>query len=157
MTRKNVRCIALITAVVLLLILLVLKGSDWLAYVRGGAASESELIELYLNALTKKDPQALRRLVPKDHEATQEIRAKVALGGGCTFEDVAITFAEVGFGPNHKVVKITADCSNFGGGKRSFSDSLNLEKISSRWFVILGKYRGPLPMKAPGLTAPAVQ
>lgn len=157
MTRKKVKYIAPITAVMLLLILLVLKGSDWLAYVRGGAASESELVELYLAALTKKDPQALRRLVPKDHEAAQEIEAKVALGGGCTFEDVTTTLAEVGFGPRHKVAKIIASCSNFGEGKRSFSDSLNLEKIGSRWFIILGKYKGPLSVPVPGLTAPAVQ
>lgn len=157
MTRNKAKYIASITVLVILLILLVSRGSGWLAYLRGGAASESELIELYLKALTKKDPQALRRLIPKDHEATQEIKAKIALGGGCTFEDVTITFAEVGFGPRHKVAKITASCANFEEGKRSFSDSLNLEKIGSRWFIILGKYKGPLPMKAPGLTAPAVQ
>jgi len=111
------------------------------AYENRGAATKDLLLDTYLQALRRKDEQAILSLVPTTQVAQEAVRDKLKKLGGHTYSQVWIEYTPL---PNSRWVKakvcFTKD-SDSTGSPEGLCDELVLQKIGVRWYLMLGQHR----------------
>lgn len=149
---SSAKTVVLITVLAVLAVIII-GGAIWHFRAAEGASSETELVDRYLEVLAKSDEKTLRKLVPETHEADAEINSRLHSFGGGSFRNISVSFS--GDIPNYKVATVTGQLVDRGGREQKYQETLNLQRIDKRWFLIMGQYKGPLRIPGPGLTAPA--
>lgn len=107
-----------------------------------GAATPTELLTAYINALEHRDEAAVRRLVPSDHEAESAIRAKVATLSHPVIYHVGVELRYSLEHPDAATAILDGRFTDEHGREQPFHDDESLMRIAGRWYLILGTIRG---------------
>ncbi len=121
-----------------------------------GAATREDVVSTYLRALEKKDERAISSLISEDYQAEQAAQVKVAQLGGRELYDVQVCYQEV-VGPQNVNVTIQGFYDKGLGavsGRAKFKDTLIVQSVGGRWYLILGKYTGKPPQPTGPTTKP---
>jgi hypothetical protein len=109
-----------------------------------GAETKEEVVDAYLNALERGDEQSILMLIPETHIAEQEVKAKVEQLGGHVFRDVRVDYRQE-FGPQRAMATVRGVYTTPLNERVEFREELNLQRIGSRWYLILGRHQEGIP------------
>jgi uncharacterized protein YchJ len=106
-----------------------------------GAATPTELLTAYIDALEHRDEAAIRRLVPSDHEAEDAIRAKIATLAHPVIYHVDVELRFSLESPDAATAILEGRFTDEHGREQLFHDDESLAQIAGRWYLILGTIR----------------
>jgi len=105
-----------------------------------GKTIKEDVIHDYLTALEQKNEELISSLIPETHNAEKEIYDKIFKFGGHSLQNVNIIYISE-FGPQMAKVTIQANYTTVEGEKKRFEDEVYLQKIRTRWYLVLGKHK----------------
>lgn len=107
----------------------------------GGAVTKEALVEIYLQALQRRDEHAILSLIPETQIAQEAVRDKIERFGGDTIRWVWIKYTPL---INPRWVRVSL-CGVAGkrmdSSPQEICDEIILQKIGERWYLMLGQHR----------------
>lgn len=113
-----------------------------------GAATKEQVVQRYLQSLEQMDADAIVQLTPPDHIANQEVQRKLASFGGHKLQNIRVQY-KAPVGPLWVRVIIQGAFRNEQGKEVVFNDELNLQQITDRWYLMLGRSKNAVPLPLP--------
>ncbi|HEX7308811.1 hypothetical protein [Lentzea sp.] len=132
-------------------VLLVSRGSS------GGAPTREEAVASYVDAVNRRDAEALRRISGNDGPAlTAGVRRRLDAYGG---REIRLTGSEIldGATPDHSYAVLSGSMTGAGAGRQDYRERLYLRDEDGRWYVDLREPLSPTDSRplAPANTVPS--
>jgi hypothetical protein len=110
-------------------------------FLKRGAATREEVVNIYLSGLEAKDEQAILMLIPEDYEADQAVKEKIERLSDRTLEQRTITYQEL---QKPSSVKVTIEGTYYdkpipNGRRFQSKDQIFIHAANQRWYLILGE------------------
>jgi hypothetical protein len=125
---------------------------------RGGAASVEEAATAYIDALNRRDVQALRDLSGPDPAVEAGIQRRLAAYGG---RNIRLTNREIEQGevvPHHGSARLTGTMTTETGQQQAYQEFLRMNRFEGRWHIELeddlAPPTGPFPLPPAGTQPP---
>ena len=133
----------------LILILLVILSLTalWLTD-RRGATTKEELMNRYILAIHQDDPDQLLNLLPSSHRISKSELNNLIENLGGEALNITQTLSMPSESPQIEIVKLLGTYKK-AGKLTEVEDTLYLQKISNRWYLLLGRDTNGLPVDAP--------
>jgi hypothetical protein len=105
-----------------------------------GATTKEALVEIYIQALQRRDEHAILSLVPETQIAQEAARDKIERFGGDTIRWVRIKYTPL---VNPRWVRVhlcgVAD-KRMDSPPQELCDEIILQKMGERWYLMLGQH-----------------
>lgn len=133
----------------LILILLVILSLTalWLTN-RRGATTKEELMNRYILAIHQNDPDQLLNLLPSSHRISKSELTDLIENWGGEALNITQTLSIPSESPQIEIVKLRGTYKK-AGKSIAVEATLYLQKISKRWYLLLGRDANGLPVDAP--------
>lgn len=120
----------------------------------GGTNTKEQLIRSYLEALENGDRGALESLVPETHSAEREIDTRITSFAGGQFRDISTNFSGGDINPSYKTARVDGTYIDSQGVSHQYRETLDLQRIQGKWYLILGRHREGLPESVSPISSP---
>lgn len=132
----------------LFLLLLVVIGFKFLFVMgRSGFATPEDLLNHYITAIRQENPTQIANLLPDTHRIDKsELDRMIAHAGGKMLDQFQISYLP-SESPQLMLVKLSGSYQE-NLERVEFSDTLYLQKIDNRWFLLLGRDKNGIPTDA---------
>jgi tartrate dehydratase beta subunit/fumarate hydratase class I family protein len=115
---------------------------------RRGKKTKEEVVRAYIAALENKSEGSILSLIPETHSAGKDIHAKIQKFGGHSFQNVKVDYLSE-FGPLMAKITIQGSYPTTENKMKEFTDKIYVQKIRTRWYLILGKMKQGIPESFP--------